>query len=101
MAAAAEAAEVDKVTRSSIATGGAHASMVLGSQTQPIGETQAAYAVEIKRVAVGDSMAFAAVAAGGRAAGAWVLAPIPYVVTGTPVRRRGGGGEDYNTGIFF
>lgn len=57
--------------------------------------------MEIKCVAMGNSTAFAAVAAGGRAAGAWVLAPIPYVVTGTPVKRQGGGGEDYKTGIFF
>lgn len=38
--------------------------MVPGSQAQSVGETQAANAFEIKRVAMGHSVAFATVAAG-------------------------------------
>lgn len=57
--------------------------MVGGGQTKPVAETQAAHAPKIKGIAVGNGSAFATISAGGRAAGAWVLAPIAYVVTGT------------------
>lgn len=60
--------------------------MVGGSQAQPVSKPQAAHASEIKRVAMGNSSAFAPVTAGRRAAGAWILATISYEVTGTPVK---------------
>lgn len=62
--------------------------MVGGGQAQPVAEPQAAHAAEIKRVAMGNSAAFATVAAGRRAAGARVLTPVAYVVTGTPASRQ-------------
>lgn len=58
--------------------------MVGGSQAQPVSEPQAAHASEIKRVAVGNSSAFAPITAGRRAAGAGMLAPASYEVSGTP-----------------
>lgn len=61
--------------------------MVGGGQAEPVGETQAAHAAEIKCVAMGNGPAFATISAGRRAAGAWVLAPAAYVVTGTPESR--------------
>lgn len=73
---------------SSIATGGAHTGVVGGGQAQSVSETQAAHAAEIERVAMGNSAAFATVAAWRRTAGIWILAPAAYVVTGTPGNRQ-------------
>lgn len=57
--------------------------MVGRGQTKPVGETQAAHAAEIKRVAMGNGPTFTAIAAGRRAAGTWILAPAAYKVAGT------------------
>ena len=62
--------------------------MVGGSQAQPVSETQAAPAADIKRVAVGDSLAFAIVVTGQGVAWVWVLTSIAYKVTGTPANRQ-------------
>lgn len=56
--------------------------MVVGGQAQPVGETQAAHAAEIKGVAMGNSPAFATIAAWRGAAGTRILATIAYEVTG-------------------
>lgn len=61
---AAISSESDEIACPSVATGGAHAGMVGGGQAQPVGETQAAHAAEIKRVAMGNGAAFTTVAAG-------------------------------------
>ena len=49
---AAEDSKSNEITRSSVATGGAHARMVGGGQAQPVSETKAAHAAEIECVAM-------------------------------------------------
>lgn len=74
----------DEVARSSIATWRAHAGVVGGRQAKAVGESQSTNAAEIEGVTVRNWTAFTAISARRRAAGTRVLAPVAYVVTGTP-----------------
>lgn len=74
----------DEVARSSISTGRAHAGVVGGRQAKAVGESQATNAAEIEGVTVRNRPAFTAVSAGRRAARTRELAPVAYVIAGTP-----------------